>query len=400
MESKCEAIASEYQISNKIKKTNSQQPITDNRQQKTLKNKKILIVSSEFPPQPGGIGNHAYYLALHLVKNGYGVTVIADQRDATNEAEMAFDTHLPFTVQRIPIKAPRVLMYIHRIIKTFQAIKQADYVIATGKFSLWNVAFCSLFYKRETLAVIHGTEVNFKTPWLRQSIAMSLKRFDTLVAVSNYTKSLMGHIQKEVVVIPNGIDLSQWQTEGILKANLQGYPVLTTVGRVSTRKGQLQVIKLLPALKQRFPDLHYHCVGIPTEADACMAQAKALGVADQVTFHGAVPESSLKSLLLATDVFVMLSTESETGDVEGFGIAILEANALGIPAIGAKGCGIADAIKDGVSGYLVEGQDVTEVSKRLSILLDAPQTYKEQAKAWAQQHDWNEIIKQYMCHIS
>ncbi|WP_417866916.1 glycosyltransferase family 4 protein [Xanthomarina gelatinilytica] len=358
--------------------------------------KNVLIVTSEFPPQPGGIGNHALHLALNLSNQGYQVSVIADQREGDHKEEMAFDAHLPFTVQRIPIKVPRFLMYIHRIIKTLQAIKQADYVIATGKFSLWSVAFCSLFYKRETLAVIHGTEVNFKTPWLRQSIAMSLKRFDTLVAVSNYTKSLMGHIQKEVVVIPNGIDLSQWQTEGILKATLQGHPVLTTVGRVSTRKGQLQVIKLLPALKQRFPDLHYHCVGIPTEADACMAQAKALGVADQVTFHGAVPESSLKSLLLATDVFVMLSTESETGDVEGFGIAILEANALGIPAIGAKGCGIEDAINHGVTGFLIDGNDGLAFKKSLEFILDKRLLFKEHSKTWAKQHDWHMIIKKYI----
>lgn len=358
--------------------------------------KNVLIVTSEFPPQPGGIGNHAYYLALNLSIQGYQVSVIADQRDAANEAEMAFDAHLPFTVQRIPIKAPRFLMYIHRIIKTLQAIKQADYVIATGKFSLWSVAFCSLFYKRETLAVIHGTEVNFKTPWLRQSIAMSLKRFDTLVAVSNYTKSLMGHIQKEVVVIPNGIDLSQWQTEGVLKATLQGHPVLTTVGRVSTRKGQLQVIKLLPALKQRFPDLHYHCVGIPTEADACMAQAKALGVADQVTFHGAVPESSLKSLLLATDVFVMLSTESETGDVEGFGIAILEANALGIPAIGAKGCGIEDAISNFKSGIVINPKENLEIVDAIDTILNNMDSYKTKTLEWASSFSWNKIILDYL----
>ncbi len=49
----------------------------------------IVIVSSEFPPQPGGIGNHAYYLGLYLAKNGYTVTVIADQRsfDATDGYE-------------------------------------------------------------------------------------------------------------------------------------------------------------------------------------------------------------------------------------------------------------------------------------------------------------------------
>ena len=358
--------------------------------------KNVLIVTSEFPPLPGGIGNHALHLALNLSNQGYQVSVIADQREGDHREELAFDQDLPVRVTRIALKRHRLWMYVDRIVKTIQGFKQAEIIIATGKFSLWSVAFCSLFYKRETLAVIHGTEVNFKTPWLRQSIAMSLKRFDTLVAVSNYTKSLMGHIQKEVVVIPNGIDLSQWQTEGILKATLQGHPVLTTVGRVSTRKGQLQVIKLLPALKQRFPDLHYHCVGIPTEADACMAQAKALGVADHVTFHGAVPESSLKSLLLATDVFVMLSTESETGDVEGFGIAILEANALGIPAIGAKGCGIEDAISNFKSGIVINPKENLEIVDAIDTILNNMDSYKTKTLEWASSFSWNKIILDYL----
>lgn len=358
--------------------------------------KNILIVTSEFPPQPGGIGNHALHLALNLSNQGYQVSVIADQREGDHREEMAFDQDLPVRVTRIALKRHRLWMYVDRIVKTIQGFKQAGIIIATGKFSLWSVAFCSLFYKRETLAIIHGTEVNFKTPWLRQSIAMSLKRFDTLVAVSNYTKSLMGHIQKEVVVIPNGIDLSQWQTEGILKATLQGYPVLTTVGRVSTRKGQLQVIKLLPALIQQFPDLHYHCIGIPTEADEFLESAKQLGVAEQVTFHGAVSDGALKSMLLATDVFVMLSTESETGDVEGFGIAILEANALGIPAIGAKGCGIEDAINHGVTGFLIDGNDGLAFKKSLEFILDKRLLFKEHSKTWAKQHDWHMIIKKYI----
>src|SRR5690606_18164941 len=154
----------------------------------------------------------------------------------------------------------------------------------------------------------------------------------------------------------------------------------------------LQVIKLLPELKKRYPHIHYHCVGIPTEADDFLEQAKSLGVAIHVTFHGAVDGNTLKEILLATDVFVMLSTESSTGDVEGFGIAILEANALGIPAIGSKGCGIEDAIQEGVSGFLVATQDAVAFNSRLERLLENPQAYKEQAKAWAQQHVWNQDI--------
>ena len=325
--------------------------------------------------------------------------MIADQREVENSEEMAFDAGLPFTVKRIAMKRLRLWMYFNRIVKTLQGVKQADYVIATGKFSLWNVAFCSLFFKRYKMAVIHGTEVNFKLAGLKKAVDLSLKQFDSIVAVSNYTKQLVRHLGKEVTVIPNGIELDEWQVEDLSKATLKGHPVLTTVGRVSTRKGQLQVIKLLPELIKSFPELQYHCVGIPTEADDFLEQAKSLGVASHVTFHGAVDGNILKEILLATDVFVMLSTESSTGDVEGFGIAILEANALGIPAIGSKGCGIEDAIQEGVSGFLVDAQDAVTFSSRLTCLLENPQAYKEQAKAWAQQHDWNQIIKHYITHL-
>ena len=160
------------------------------------------------------------------------------------------------------------------------------------------------------------------------------------------------------------------------------------------------MIKLLPQLKEEYPDLHYHCIGIPTEADAFLDQAKALGVDAHVTFHGAVADDTLKEMLLATDVFVMLSKESQTGDVEGFGIAILEANALGIPAIGSKGCGIEDAIKDGVSGFLVDGTDGAAFNSSMDVLLSHPQKFKQGAELWAKQHDWNKIVKQYMVHLS
>ncbi|MDW5290734.1 glycosyltransferase family 4 protein [Formosa sp. PL04] len=361
-----------------------------------MKIKHILIVTSEFPPQPGGIGNHAYYLALYLYKNDYTVTVIADQRDVINVEELAFDANLPFRVERIALKTPRLGMYFNRVVKTMNAFKKADYVIATGKFSLWNVAFCSRFYNRKTLAVIHGTEVNFKNGYLKKAVDLALNRFGTIVAVSNYTSQLVSHLEKDVTVIPNGIEIAQWEAEGLTPARLKGYPVLTTVGRVSTRKGQLQVISHLPELIKTFPDVHYHCIGIPTEADAFMAQAKSLSVDSYITFHGVVDAKILKEMLMATDVFVMLSTESTTGDVEGFGIAILEANALGIPSIGSKDCGIEDAILDGKSGFLIERDNTLAFEAALFGILEHPEVFKKEAVSWAKTHSWNAIIKRYI----
>jgi len=354
----------------------------------------IVIVTSEFPPQPGGIGNHAYNLALHLNTNGYEVRVIADQRSKTGSEELDFDASLPFSVERIKLQKLRFIMYLKRISLTFKYMKTTSHCIATGKFSLWNVAFCRLFFKRKTIAVIHGTEVNFKSALLRKSIHTSLKCFDVIVAVSNYTKDLVAHLHLPIEVIPNGITISEWENSKE-KITLKGKPALTTVGRVSSRKGQLNVIKHLPELIKKYPDLHYHCVGIPSEAEAFLKVAKSLHVESNITFHGSVDDDTLKQTLEATDVFIMLSSESSTGDVEGFGIAILEANAMGIPAIGSKGCGIEDAIDSGKSGFLIDVNDANQLIESLNRILENSAQFKSDAKTWANAHDWLYIIKRY-----
>lgn len=365
----------------------------------SISKRHIVIITSEFPPQPGGIGNHAYNLALYLSKQNFAVEVIADQRSEKGEEEKQFDRSVPFGITRIKRHSFRYIMYVKRIIVTRRYLKKASYIIATGKFSLWNVAVLSLFQKRPTMAVIHGTEVNFQSFFLRKPINMALKTFDKIVAVSNYTKQLVEHLDREVNVIPNGINVSRWQLVEKSDMELQGKPSLTTVGRVSLRKGQLNVIKQLPELIKTFPELHYHCIGIPTEANAFKLQAQRLKVEDYITFHGSIDEQLLKQMLSKTDVFVMLSCEDEFGDVEGFGIAILEANALGVPAIGSKGCGIEDAILSNISGELVRFDNSEELIIALENILSNKQKYSIEARDWAKKHDWSNIIKQYISLI-
>lgn len=356
----------------------------------------IVIVTSEFPPQPGGIGNHAYHLALYLANAGFSVEVIADQRSVNGEEELEFDASLPFSIRRIKRYNFRFRMYLNRIISTLKSFKKGSVIIATGKFSLWNVAFSSMFSHNKTIAVVHGSEVNFKSAILRGSVNKALKRMHHIIAVSNYTKSLMGEIGLNAHVIPNGIDIAQWEMKDIDAIEIKGAPVVTTVGRVSSRKGQLNVIKKLPYVIETFPNIHYHCIGIPTEAEQFKDEARRLGVMEHVTFHGSVNDETLKQLLKVTDIFVMLSSESTTGDVEGFGIAILEANALGVPAIGSKDCGIEDAIQDYHSGILVDAADKTAFVKAIATILDQKGDYKKASRSWAENHSWDQIVEAYI----
>ncbi|MFD2916251.1 glycosyltransferase family 4 protein [Psychroserpens luteus] len=361
------------------------------------KYKNILIVTSEFPPQPGGIGNHAYNLADQLHQNDFNVSVIADQRSVSGNEENDFDRTNPFKTYRIRLKKIRLFMYLKRLIVIFKLIKKADVVIASGKFPLWVVAIYSVILRKKNIAIAHGTEVNFSNPLLKFSINKSLGRFQYIVAVSNYTKSLIEYLDlKNVVVIPNGYNPEKWNIsiDGDLKT--EGNPKLITVGNVTERKGQLNVINHIPKLLERYPNIHYHCIGIPTEKERFMSIVKKHSIEDHVTFHGRLSDHDLKEYLTNSDLLVMLSSATRSGDVEGFGIAVLEANALGIPAIGSTNCGIEDAISNFKSGILVPFDSSDEFSNAIQTIMENYDDYSKNALSWAESHKWNYIIKDYI----
>lgn len=355
---------------------------------------KTLILTSEFPPQPGGIGNHAYNLAKGLQAHCFDVKLICDTRSANGEAEKVFDQKLSFEVVRIARKKIIFRSYLNRIRKAFSLGRDSELIICSGKFSLWLGALLSFFFHRKFVAVIHGSEVNLPNRVLRKFTDWSLKRFDTIIAVSNYTKASVSQLNlKNFEVVPNGFDIA---VPSFPQNKKEPVPVLITVGNVTQRKGQHNVINALPSLLKQYPDLKYHIVGIPTEKDKLERLALHLGVENAVVFFGKVSEEEKIELLQQADVFVMLSEKTQAGDVEGFGIAILEANALGIPAIGSLGCGIEDAIKDGASGKLIHNKDPKQFAEALGEILNNYGIYSKQAKIWSQDFTWEKIMDLYL----
>lgn len=355
---------------------------------------KILILTSEFPPQPGGIGNHAYNLAKGLQDNGFEIQLVCDARSANGEAERIFDKNLSFEVIRITRKKLIFRSYLNRIATAFSLLRHNELIICSGKFSLWLGAFLTFFSKNKFIAIIHGSEVRLPNIILRNLTDLSLKRFDRIIAVSNYTKSLVSHLSlKKIKVVPNGFQIKLPVT---VETKNDPVPVLITVGNVTQRKGQQNIINALPLLLKKYPDLKYHIVGIPTDRDRLEKLALNLGVEEAVVFLGKVSEEEKIELLQQADVFVMLSETTETGDAEGFGIAILEANALGIPAIGSLGCGIEDAIKDGASGKLINNKDPEQLAEALKEILNDYEAYFNSAKKWSQDFTWEKVIKSYL----
>jgi phosphatidylinositol alpha-1,6-mannosyltransferase len=271
--------------------------------------------------------------------------------------------------------------------------------IASGKFALWMIWIQKLLGKKpKTLCILHGSEVNLSNNLLKALTHASISKFQTIISVSTFTQSLLPQSILEntecLRVIPNGLDKSDFVFKNTIE--LKGVPVLLTVGHVSPRKGQHRLIKALPKLIKQFPQIHYHIVGRPINQEVLESLAKKLGVESQITVHGSVKQhQDLWDYYRAADIFVLLSENQSNGDVEGFGIVALEANACGIPVLGAKYCGVEEAVKHKESGYLVDGDSTDEIFEGIQFCLDNKVLLKQKSVEWSEKHAWSAVSKDF-----
>lgn len=363
---------------------------------------KILLISSEFPPGPGGIGRHAFSL-VKVLKPRHDLTVVSNQDWAEEAEKIEFKKDELKGISFKKLIGRNIPGY--RIWRVAQVITIAlkfrpAQIILTGKYSLWiGYVLKKLQIKANYTGFVHGSEVGqLKGDKLTQR---SLNALDRIVAVSKFTKTLIVSCitdASKIQVVPNGIDADFLKAAKSKSERLtwEGKPRLLTVGNLTQRKGQHRVIKALSTLRMQFHDVHYHMVGLPTQQTILEQLALELEVRNLITFHGRLPGTQeLRHAYASADIFIMLSENQPNGDVEGFGIAILEANAFGIPTIGAKGCGIEDAISED-SGILVDGNNPVEITQAVQAIMNNYERYSRGAILWAEKHKWNNLINEIL----
>jgi phosphatidylinositol alpha-1,6-mannosyltransferase len=121
----------------------------------------------------------------------------------------------------------------------------------------------------------------------------------------------------------------------------------------------------------------------------------------QVRFLGFVAEDELPDLYRASDLFLLCTRElAERQEVEGFGLAFLEAQACWTPVIGTRTGGIPDAVKEGEGGWLIEHDDAAALSKFLSQLVDDPTAFvaagKRGRKRVERECTWEHYVRRFV----
>ena len=168
--------------------------------------------------------------------------------------------------------------------------------------------------------------------------------------------------------------------------------VLLCVSRLVARKGQDSLIRALPAVRARIPDVVLMIVGDGPHAPRLRRLAAGLGVDDRVLFTGGVPWSDLPAHYAAGDVFAMPCRTRGFGlDVEGLGIVFLEAQASGLPVIAGRSGGAPETVRPDRTGLLVDGRDVSQIAGAAAGLLadaDRRRDWGAAGRAWVQ-NTWN-----------
>jgi len=238
----------------------------------------------------------------------------------------------------------------------------------------------------------------------RLILPLYLPQFRYIIATSEvYSKTsrILSEQAGRVVVIPNGVDTERFNPEisgGEIRSrlNLSESKIVLFVGALTRwhkYKGLDVLMKSIALLKSQFSQLKLLVVGGGELAAEYADLACQLGICDHVIFAGNVPDDELPKYYASCDMLALPSKDRS----EGFGLAILEANATGRPAIGTTIGGIPNVIRDGYNGLLVPPNDARALADAIHMALTNDDLLEEMGKngrVCAEQHDWSIVAQQ------
>ena len=149
-------------------------------------------------------------------------------------------------------------------------------------------------------------------------------------------------------------------------------PMFVSVARFVDKKAPHVTLTAFSRVLVACPEATLVMLGDGVLLEPSRALAASLGITASVEFRGAVSAFAVRAALRSARAFVLHSIETPEGDSEGTPIAVLEAAASGLPVIATRHAGIADAVIDGETGYLVEERDVEAMAARMIELAGNP----------------------------
>ncbi len=369
---------------------------------------KILKIIYEFyPNQPGGAEISALEIARRLVQQGHQVTVLTARKNGLKSHE----THEGIVIHRVWM-APSMLL--SQICFLMLAVIRAWVLHRNHSFDIMHCylilpagmigSFVAPITGIPFVLTIQGADVSKyeRIRFLHQLVKRALKKANIITVLSTFLQRQaeeQGVPAEKIRVIPNGIDVRQFRTDG--KTNINTRNEITPVQFIAVCT--LRRVKRVDILIQSFHrathasmrSMKLVIVGDGPEREHLMALCEALEIEANVEFTGALPYSQVAARMKTADVFVLSS------EFEGMANVVVEAIACGLPVITTDCGGPADFITHCVNGLVVPVSDIPAMADAIRCMAE-DDALRQTLTAYSQtqfQHDtydWSNIANRYV----
>ncbi|HEU4726927.1 MAG TPA: glycosyltransferase [Kofleriaceae bacterium] len=346
---------------------------------------RVVLVAHDFAPRLGGMETVARSLAHGLVARGIDALVYTTHRLGAGGGAGGLGERVRPLYRPLP-RPLRIDLWTDLLATIDAALRDAPDVIHLCNAGLgpWIPALRAALPCVVT-ANVHGNDL--VAPWVshggddaayREAQIAGLGAGDAVMCVSRFSRALAaarGVAAGVLHTVENGVDPARFcpgPRDRALAARLglsDGDEVVVTVSRLAPRKGHRTALAAIARLAPHRPRLRYVFTGASELMHAELAaQAAQLGIASRVVAAGFVPDAELPALYRLADVFALLAEADSCADVEGFGVALLEAAATGVPVVATRTGGIPEAVGD--TGVLVPPGDALAAAAAIAGLLE------------------------------
>lgn len=368
----------------------------------------IGIVTSEFPPDIGGVETYAVEFAKTLVNLGYEVSVFV---------------HIHHNIElSIPgITIFPVLKFCRRLDRDILKQYEVDAWHVMNAAHSW----LALETDKPVVVSIHGNDFLNPYPltgtpvlaswgplwrcsrlldsldrWLGKKLTSvymreALPKARIILANSHYTEQVFlanfPECRGKTLVSLVGVGDNFLASFPAKKNN--PVPQLLTISRLSEpRKNVDRVIQALAKLSNG-TDFRYNIIGDGGFKPQLEMLANNLGLQDKIKFLGRQPTEKVIESMHQADLFILPSSTLPDSH-EGFGIVYLEAAACGTPSLATRQAGAIEAIGDGESGFFVDDPTVDNIKNALQCFLDGQISFNAQnCKHFAEEFTWQKVVK-------
>ena len=357
---------------------------------------KIVLITHKFLPKwVGGTEIFTYNLARNLQARNHEVHVI------TSLDEESFDEYKEFHTYRIYFPKIKIFGFSLFLIQIFiRIIKIKPDIIQLNGLHLISLGLIL----KKVLKIPYvlrgsGSDIYFPNKFNKLLLKIAINNSSRVIALTEYMKKQMNYSLNKIQVIPNGIDINNFEIRKVHARQKLGIDknkkIITFVGSLRPIKGVEYLIKAIHLLKDEYDhynDLEVLIIGNGNQRQYLEELTIELNIDHSIDFIGEIPNQMIPIYLAASDIFILPSLS------EGFGIVLIEAMASGLPIIATNVTGIIETIENKKNGLLVEPKKPDEIAAKIIILMEDENLYKKivvNNKNKAKEYTWTNIVNKY-----